>query len=63
MLMLTAEEEAITRGCSGSTLDTFSFQALDFYNKLGYRTFGTLSGYNGKHQRHYLQKSLCNHLT
>jgi len=55
-LMLAAEEEAISRGCIGSTLDTFSVQALDFYKKLGYTAFGSLSGYAGKLQRHYLQK-------
>lgn len=32
-LVLAAEEEAKLRGCVGSTLDTFSFQALDFYKK------------------------------
>lgn len=34
-IMLAAEDEAIKRGCIGSTLDTFSFQALGFYEKLG----------------------------
>jgi len=57
-LMRAAEEEAISRGCVGSTLDTFSFQALGFYQKLGYTVFGSLSGYSGNHQRHYLEKKL-----
>lgn len=59
-LVLGAEQEAINRGCVGSTLDTFSFQALGFYQKLGYSLVGTLSGYTGNHQRHYLGKNLVN---
>lgn len=57
-LLLAAERESIQRGCIGSTLDTYSFQALDFYLKQGYSQFGMLEGYAGKYQRHYLQKSL-----
>ena len=57
-LMLAAETEAVARGCLGSTLDTFSFQALGFYEKLGYTIVGNLSGYSGKYERYYLQKKL-----
>jgi len=57
-LIAAAEEEAIKRGCTGSSLDTFSFQALRFYQRLGYSVFGELSGYSGKHQRYYLEKQL-----
>lgn len=57
-LMLAAEKEAISRVCLGSTLDTFSFQALDFYKGLGYTVVGSLDGYSGVHQRHYLKKQL-----
>lgn len=53
-----AEAEAITRGCHGSTLDTYSFQALDFYLKHGYRQIGKIEGYEGKYSRHFLEKSL-----
>ncbi|QDO86728.1 GNAT family N-acetyltransferase [Shewanella psychropiezotolerans] len=59
-LVSAAETEAIKRGCTGSTLDTFSFQALEFYQKLGYSIAGSLEGYSGKHQRYYLEKSLEN---
>ena len=55
-LMQAAEAEAISRGCIGSTLDTFSFQALDFYKKLGYSVIGTLSNYSGMYKRHYMEK-------
>ena len=57
-LLLAAEREALRRGCSGSTLDTYSFQALAFYQKLGYRQFGVLDGYAGRYQRFYFQKAL-----
>lgn len=57
-LVLAAEEEAKLRGCVGSTLDTFSFQALDFYKKLGYEVLGTLDNYSNNHQRYYLHKKL-----
>jgi ribosomal protein S18 acetylase RimI-like enzyme len=56
-LMLAAEAEARQRGCRYALLDTFSFQALEFYEKLGYRQFGQLSGFSG-HVRHYLAKDL-----
>ena len=58
-LIAAAEEEAIKRGCTGSSLDTFSFQALGFYHKLGYSIFGELKGYSGNHQRYYLEKQLA----
>lgn len=53
-----AESEAKRRGCHGSTLDTFSFQALEFYEKNGYSVIGTLPKYCGKHERYYLSKVL-----
>jgi len=55
-IMLAAEAEAVARGCVGSTLDTYSFQALEFYKKLEYKVIGSLSGYSGEHERYYLQK-------
>jgi hypothetical protein len=39
-------------------LDTLSFQALGFYQKLGYSEFGRLSGFSGKYDRIYLHKRL-----
>ena len=41
-LMKHAELYALERGCTDAFLDTFSFQARPFYEKLGYRVFGTL---------------------
>ena len=57
-LMAEAETEARRRGCERALLDTLSFQALGFYQKLGYTEFGRISGFSGKHHRHYLYKSL-----
>ncbi len=57
-MLLDAEQEAKKRGCTGATLDTYSFQALDFYIKQGYSQFGVLQGYAGKYKRHYLEKCL-----
>ena len=59
-LMSAAEAEALRRGCFNVVLDTFSFQALGFYKKLGYEEFGQLSRFTGGHVRHYLYKSLGN---
>ncbi len=37
-----AEQEALTRGCTGAYLQTIQFQAPGFYLKLGYREFARL---------------------
>jgi len=57
-IILAAENEAIKRGCVGSMLDTFSFQAPEFYKKLGYSVIGSLSDYVSKYERYYLKKKL-----
>jgi GNAT superfamily N-acetyltransferase len=41
-LMLKAEQEAQRRGCIGAWLDTFSFQARGFYERLGYSVSGAI---------------------
>jgi GNAT superfamily N-acetyltransferase len=57
-LVVKAEQEAIARGCRQVLLDTMSFQAPDFYRRLGYEEFGVLEGFAGHHKRHYLKKTL-----
>ena len=57
-LVQMAEEEAVARGCRRALLDTMSFQAPEFYRKLGYQEFGVLEGFAGPHSRHYFQKAL-----
>ena len=57
-LMLAAENEARRRGCVGAWLDTFSFQARGFYEKLGYSVFGTIDDFPPGHSRFFLKKRL-----
>ena len=57
-LLRAAEEEARARGCVGVWLDTFSFQALPFYQRHGYRVFGTITDYPPGGARHFLLKRL-----
>lgn len=57
-LMHLAEEEAKKRGARISYLDTFSFQAPDFYKKLGYQVFGELLEFPPGHQRYFLTRKL-----
>ena len=57
-LLMQAEEIARERGCTNAYLDTFSFQAPDFYAKHGYKEFGRLDGLPIDHSRIWLKKSL-----
>ncbi len=56
-LLAAAEEAGRARGCTAVYLDTFEFQARPFYEKHGYRLFGTLD-YPAGFKRFYLQKAL-----
>lgn len=58
-LMAAAEAEALRLGCIGIWLDTFSFQAQGFYEKLGFRTFGTIDDYPPGEARHFLSKRIA----
>ena len=55
-LVAAAEREAVRRGCLHAHVDTFSFQAPGFYQKLGYEIFGVLEDYPAGHSRIFLQK-------
>lgn len=57
-LLDAAEDFARERGCRGVWLDTFDFQARGFYEKRGYRLFGTLDGGGGAVSRYFMQKTL-----
>ncbi|OGC75760.1 MAG: hypothetical protein A2Z27_00875 [candidate division Zixibacteria bacterium RBG_16_50_21] len=57
-LLNLAEQEGIFRKCNSIFLDTFSFQAPEFYKKLGYKVFGVLKDYPGEHKRYFLKKKL-----
>ena len=41
-MMALAEEEARRRGCRAGVLYTISFQAPEFYKRLGWRVFGEI---------------------
>ena len=51
-LMARAEARARELGCHSAWLDTFSFQAPGFYEKLGYEEFGRLD-YPPGHHKHF----------
>ncbi len=56
-LIQAAEQEARARGCIYAQVDTASFQARPFYEKLGYQLRFSLDNYPREHQRHYLTKA------
>lgn len=57
-LLTLAEDEARGRGVKYAYLDTFSFQAPEFYQHHGYQVFGELHDFPPGHQRYYLTKQL-----
>ncbi|WP_051960796.1 GNAT family N-acetyltransferase [Devosia riboflavina] len=57
-LMERAEVVAREHGCGGIWLDTYSFQAPEFYKKLGYTVFGELTDYPPGSSRYFLHKQL-----
>lgn len=57
-MIADAEAEGRRRGATMAHLDTFSFQARGFYEKLGYTVFGTLDYPSTNLQRHYMSKPL-----
>ena len=57
-LLDAAENFARERGCVGSYLDTFEYQARPFYEKRGYTHFGTLDGFPPGYCQFFLSKRL-----
>ncbi|HET8576498.1 MAG TPA: GNAT family N-acetyltransferase [Methylomirabilota bacterium] len=57
-LLEAAERRAAERGCRHVFLDTFSFQAPDFYRKLGYEIFAELPDRPPGHTHYFFRKSL-----
>jgi len=57
-LLTMAEEEARQRGAKNAYLDTFGFQAPDFYKQHGYQVFGELEDFPAGHRRYFLRKQL-----
>jgi hypothetical protein len=57
-LLNKVETEAKAMGARLAHLDTFDFQAKDFYLKHGYKIFGVLDDCPPGHKRFYLKKVL-----
>jgi ribosomal protein S18 acetylase RimI-like enzyme len=58
-LLTLAEGEAVKRQCHHAFLDTFDFQALGFYQRLGYEVFGSLNDFPTGHVRYFVSKQLA----
>lgn len=57
-ILMRAEDLARSRGAQFAHLDTFTFQAPDFYKKFGYRVFGELKDCPPGFTRFYMTKEL-----
>ena len=53
-----AENLAREKNCVGIWLDTFDFQAPEFYRQLGFSEFGQVNDYPPGHRRFFFQKRL-----
>ncbi|MEJ7849231.1 MAG: GNAT family N-acetyltransferase [Pyrinomonadaceae bacterium] len=52
------EDAALKKGCTQAYLNTFSFQAPEFYKKLGYTVFAELEDFPAGHSRVFMRKRL-----
>ncbi|MBU0506001.1 GNAT family N-acetyltransferase [bacterium] len=59
-LVSEAERIAKERGCLYAWVDTFSFQAPEFYERLGYEVFGQLDDFPGVNKRVFYRKKIHN---
>ena len=57
-MMTRVEKEARLQGCTGIWLNTFSFQARGFYEKLGFECFGHIDDHPRGMQRFFMRKRL-----
>ena len=57
-LMEEAEAEAKRRNCRFISLDTFSFQAPGFYEKLGFEKIGTETDFPKGFEKYYYRKRI-----
>jgi len=51
-----AEKEAKERNCSYISLDTFSFQATKFYEKMGFEKIGAESDFPKGYEKYIIEK-------
>lgn len=57
-LLNEVEKVAKENGCNLIHLDTFDFQAKDFYLKHGYEIFGVLDDCPSGHKRYFMKKNI-----
>ena len=57
-LMEMADRRAMERGCRHIFVDTFSFQAPEFYEKLGYQIYAKAEDWPLGHAHHFFRKDL-----
>ncbi|WP_257130933.1 GNAT family N-acetyltransferase [Bacillus pseudomycoides] len=57
-LLNEIEEIAKEKNCRLILLDSFSFQAPEFYKKHGYREFGVVEDHPKGYSQHFLEKCL-----
>lgn len=58
-LLRAAEQEAIARGCHTAMLDTYAFQAPDFYRKLGYEVYAEFDDPQTGAKKFFLKRALA----
>ena len=58
-LLQTLEQEARAQQCHVAILETYSFQAPAFYQRLGYEVFGVIDGYPRGCQKMFFKKRLA----
>jgi len=56
-LMQKAESAALERQCVVAYVSTFSFQAPNFYRRIGYEDFGRIDGFPAGHACIWLKKT------
>jgi ribosomal protein S18 acetylase RimI-like enzyme len=58
-LLAFAEDEAARRGCRQVVLETYSFQAIEFYRRARYEVMGSVPGHPAPpHEHYFLRKVL-----
>jgi GNAT superfamily N-acetyltransferase len=57
-LMTRIENEAAKNGCTNAYLNSFSFQAVEFYKKIGYTVFGEMKDFPAGYSVSSLSKKL-----
>lgn len=58
LLLAAVEQQARERGCRWAKLNTWEFQAPDFYARCGYETYGREADHPPGHTNHLMRKNL-----